>query len=153
MAPGSICKAGAEAHVDLGPGVAQAGRLQPVTPNPQQPDALGHAAQQSHRVPLDDRTPTPTRPCRPSGRGRCGQAGRPRGDAGLGGGQATVGQQGEPVAVGDERDERIEAGEQPAVLGWHGGSLRGRGKWAAAACHAAPPARRGVRRSVDELPG
>jgi hypothetical protein len=33
---------------------------------------------------------------------------------------------GEAAAVGDQRDERIEAGEQPAaVLGWHGGSLRG----------------------------
>jgi hypothetical protein len=46
-----------------------------------------------------------------------------RGGAGLGGGQAAVGEQGEPVAVGDERDQGVHAGEQPAVLGWHGGSF------------------------------
>jgi hypothetical protein len=138
MAPGSICKAGAEGFVDLGPGVAEAGRLQPVAAHPQQPHALGHAAQQLHRVPLDHRAPAPARPRRRSRRGCRGQPGRSRGDPGLRGGQATVGQQGEPVTVGDERDERDEAGEQPAVLGWHGGSLGVCGWRAGGGLHAAP---------------
>jgi hypothetical protein len=101
-----------------------------VAAGPQQPDALGDAAQQLDGVPLDARPPTPTRPRRRPGRGRSSEPGGTRGDAGLGRGQPAVGEQGKAAAVGDQRDERIEAGEQPAaVLGWHGGSLRGRLAW------------------------
>ena len=41
------------------------------------------------------------------------QVGRPRGDPGLGGGQAAVGEQGEALTVGDERDQGVQAGQQP----------------------------------------
>jgi hypothetical protein len=56
------------------------------------------------------------------------------------------------VPVGGKFDQGVEAGEQPAVRGWHGGSLRGAASRPAAACHAASPARRGMRQSVDERP-
>jgi hypothetical protein len=57
------------------------------------------------------------------------------GDPGLGGGQSAVGEQGEPVAVGNQCDQGVDAGQQPAMCGWHGGSLRGWQGGAAAACH------------------
>jgi hypothetical protein len=41
VAPGGECEPGAEGLVDLAPGVAQAGRLQPVALHPRQPDPLG----------------------------------------------------------------------------------------------------------------
>jgi hypothetical protein len=41
---------------------------------------------------------------------------------GLGGGQAAAGEQGEPVAVGGQVDQGVEAGQQPAVVGRHGRS-------------------------------
>jgi hypothetical protein len=103
LAPGGVDQAGAQALVDLGPGVAQRGGLQPVAAHPQQPDALGHGAQQLDRVPLDEPAPVPA--------GRPGEAGGAGGDPGLGGGQPTVGQQGEPVAVGGNGDQGVEAGE------------------------------------------
>jgi len=37
------------------------------------------------------------------------------GDPGLGRSQPAVGEQGEPVAVGGEGDEAVQAGEQPAT--------------------------------------
>jgi hypothetical protein len=70
LAPGGERKPGAQAFVDLAPGVAQRGRLQPVAADPKQADALGHRPQQLDGVPLDDRTPT--RPRRRSGRPRRG---------------------------------------------------------------------------------
>jgi hypothetical protein len=146
VAPGSIGEPCAETLVDLAPGVTQAGRLQPVAADPQQPHPLGHGPQQLHRVALGG----PGSLARGlSGRRQAGGAG---GDAGLGGGQAAVGEQGEPVAVGGKFDQGVEAGEQPTVRGWHGGSLRGAASRPAAACHGASPARRGMRRSVDGGP-
>src|SRR4029453_7920072 len=56
--------------------------------------------------------------------GGAGEAGGASGDPGLGGGQAAVGEQGEPVAFGDELHQGVEAGEQPAGRGRPGGSLR-----------------------------
>jgi len=44
------------------------------------------------------------------------QLGGLSGDPGLGGGQAAVEEKGEPVAVGDELDQGVEAGEQSAIL-------------------------------------
>jgi hypothetical protein len=113
LAPGGVDQAGAQALVDLGPGVAQRGGLQPVAAHPQQPDALADGPQQLDGVALDRRAPL----------GAAGEPGGARGDAGLGGGQPAVGQQGEPVTVGGNGDQGVEAGEQPAIGGWHGGSL------------------------------
>jgi hypothetical protein len=110
-----------------GPRPVAGRRLQPVAAHPQQPDALGHRAQQLDRLPFGDRPPGPTRRCSRSDRSGSGQAGCPHGDAGLGGGQPAVGAKGKPVTLGDQRDQGVQAGEQPAVIGWHGGSLRGTG--------------------------
>ena len=38
--------------------------------------------------------------------------------------QPVIGQQGEPMTVDHERDQGIQAGQQPAVVGWHGGSFQ-----------------------------
>jgi hypothetical protein len=81
------------------------------SPRTRSSPTLGHRPQQLHRIPLDYREPAGPGPRRRPGE-PCGGGG----DPGLGGGQATVGQQGEPVTVGDERDEGVEAGEQSAIL-------------------------------------
>ena len=47
------------------------------------------------------------------------EPGGPDGDPGLGGGQSAVGEQGEPVAVGNQCDQGVDAGQQPAMCGWH----------------------------------
>jgi len=56
------------------------------------------------------------------------------------------------VAVGGQLDQGVQAGQQPAVGGWHGGPFQEVGGRAAAACHAVPPAGRRLRASVDEWP-
>jgi hypothetical protein len=118
LAPGGVDEPGPQGLVDLGPRVAQAGRLQSVAPDPQQPDPLGHGPQQLHRVPLGQGGATGRLA---PGRADPGGAG---GDPGLGGGQAAAGEQGEPVAVGGELDQGVDSGEQPEVSGWHGGPLQ-----------------------------
>ena len=45
--------------LDLAPGIADAGRLQAVTRTRSSPTSFSDAAQQLHRVPLDDRTLRP----------------------------------------------------------------------------------------------
>jgi hypothetical protein len=108
--------------------------------HPQQPDPLGDAAQQLDGVALDRRAPA----------GAPGEPGGAGGDAGLGGGQAAVGEQGEPVAVGDERDQGVQAGQQPAVGGWHGGPF-GFGLRGGRSLPRRLAGQKGVRPSVDDV--
>jgi hypothetical protein len=91
--------------------MAQAGRLQPVAAGPQEADPFGDGPEQLDGVALGHARGA-------GGRApRLADAGGAGGHPGLGRGQAAVGEQGEPVAVGGELDQGVEAGEQPAVVG------------------------------------
>jgi hypothetical protein len=115
VASGSKCEPGAKALVDLTPGVAEAGRLQPVAAHPQQPDPLGHRPQQLHRIPFVDRTPTPTgRAAGPAAAGPARAVARAATRASAAA-KRPVGEQGEAVAVGDECDPGRRGG--PAARG------------------------------------
>jgi hypothetical protein len=86
-----------------------AGRHGPAAARP-----LGHGPQQLDRLPLGH----PGRPRRLAA--GCRDPGRAGGDPGLGGGQAAAGEQGEPMTVGGQLDQGVQAGQQPAVREWHG---------------------------------
>jgi hypothetical protein len=91
--------------------VAQAARLQPVAAGPQEADPLGDGPEQLDGVALGHARGAGGRVPRLADAGGAGR------DPGLGRGQAAVGEQGEPMAVGGELDQGIEAGEQSAVVG------------------------------------